>query len=126
MSEKTIIEKLLFKPGKSLLLIHPPQGYLDTIGPLPADCILVNPPEKADVVQVFVSSLSDLSLQLPVLDSYIKPGGIIWICYPKRTSGIKTDINRDIIWHEAEPLGWKPVSMFSIDPTWSAFRVKRS
>lgn len=126
MSEKTTIEKMHLKPGRSLLLVNPPEGYLESLGSLPPGCQLVTPPEKADVAQVFITSLEQLMTQLSLLESYIQPGGVMWLCYPKGTSGAKTDINRDIIWKQAQPFGWTPVSMFSIDTTWSAFRVKKS
>lgn len=116
---------MLLKPGRSLLLLNPPEDYLSSLGSLPEGCRLVSPPEKSDIAQVFITSLEQLMDQLPLLETYIQPGGILWICYPKSASGTKTDINRDIIWKQAQPFGWTPVSMFSIDSTWSAFRVKK-
>lgn len=126
MSEKSIHKKLLLKPLESLLPILPPQGYPDTPGPLPADILLEEPPKRGDFAQVFESSFAELMNRLPALESYVKPGEINWISYPRETSGIKTDLNRDIIQPEAELHGWTPVSMFSIDSTRSNFRVKRT
>jgi hypothetical protein len=56
----------------------------------------------------------------------LKDDGSLWISYPKGTSKMETDINRDIIWKIGEGLGLKPVAMISIDPIWAAFRLKKA
>jgi len=56
----------------------------------------------------------------------LKDEGSLWISYPKGTSKVETDINRDIIWKIGEGLGLKPVAMISIDPVWAAFRLKKA
>lgn len=53
-----------------------------------------------------------------------EPGGVLWFAYAKGTSKVKTDVNRDILWAEAEPFGWRPVSAISIDETWSGLRFR--
>lgn len=47
-----------------------------------------------------------------------------WLCYPKGTSKIKTDINRDILWKILEARNLSPVFMVSMDNTWSAMRIR--
>ena len=49
-----------------------------------------------------------------------------WLCYPKGTSKVKTDINRDILWKLVENFNMRPVSMISLDNTWSAMRIRPS
>ncbi len=54
----------------------------------------------------------------------LKPGGLLWLTYPKGTSQFKVDINRDSIRAYAESNGFKTVAMISVDETWSALRLK--
>lgn len=124
MSEKTIAEKLLLKPGRSLLVLNAPSGYLETIGPLPDFAKIVTGLEPADVVQLFICSYAELQKELPKTSPYIKATTIFWVCYPKQSGSIKTDINRDVLYVYAESKNWKGIGMFSINNDWSAMRFK--
>jgi hypothetical protein len=54
----------------------------------------------------------------------LNPGGMIWVTYPKGTSKIKSDVNRDSIREYAKTLGLEAVAIFSVDDDWSALRLK--
>lgn len=125
MSEKTIARKLAAKSGHKILLQNSPKGYEKSIGALPPGTALITKPvEDADVIQVFVPSRKELEHQLSYLKKKIKPTVILWVTYPKGTSKMKADINRDTIAQYASSLGFKPVAMFSVDETWAALRLK--
>jgi len=49
---------------------------------------------------------------------------LLWIAYPKQSSGIKTDVNRDILWQLSLQTGLRPVTQIAIDETWSALRFR--
>jgi hypothetical protein len=55
-----------------------------------------------------------------------KYDGLFWLAYPKKSSKIKSDVTRDTLWESMKPHGYRPVSMISIDKTWSAMRVRPS
>ena len=80
---------------------------------------------EADIIQFFTSSKSDLELNFKTLIKALKDDGSLWISYPKGTSKMETDINRDIIWKIGKGVGLKPVAMISIDPEWAGFRLKK-
>jgi hypothetical protein len=61
---------------------------------------------------------------LPTLKKSLKPGGLFWVTYPKGTSRIPVDINRDIIAVYARTIWMVGIAMISIDATWSALRLK--
>jgi len=125
MSGKTIRQKLMLKPGQTFLLLTPPAGYEKALGALPKG---VNPTSTAsgrvDAIQVFTSSMKELQGTLPKLKEILSPGGMIWVTYPKGTSAIETDINRDSIRSCAKTLGLETVAIFSVDSDWSALRLK--
>jgi hypothetical protein len=54
----------------------------------------------------------------------MKPGELLWATYPKGTSKVKTDINRDIIASYVRTIGLVGVAMISIDDTWAALRLR--
>lgn len=126
MSDKPISLRLQIKPGRSFCLINDPQGYLETIKPLPEGSKFVTAGEKADVVQVFVTGMEDFKSRLPAAIDALVPGGILWMTYPKLSSKLASDINRDTIWKYIVALGWQAVAMISVDETWSALRMKRA
>jgi hypothetical protein len=79
-----------------------------------------------DVVQMFVRRMTDFEARIEQLRPFLKPTSIVWVTYPKGTSGVATDLNRDIIWSKAKELGMEAVANFSVDDVWSALRLKTS
>ena len=125
MSDKSVAEKLPIKAGYKVLLFNIPPDYKSLLGELPAGTtVLENSTEKADLIQVFVSSKKELEYQLSNLKALLKPKGLLWITYPKGTSKVKADINRDSINAYAQTIGLTGIAMISIDDTWSALRLK--
>ena len=78
----------------------------------------------ASVVQLFVHDKAELEDQLSQIKGQMGANSSLWVSYPKRTSGIETDLNRDIIWSYARTIGMDAVSNFSVDEIWSALRLK--
>ena len=125
MPEKTVAEKLLIKEGYRVSIVNPPTDYLSTTGKLPGGVTRVSPSEgRVDLIQLFVSSRKELEASLPGLKADLKNNGLIWVTYPKGTSKVKADINRDTIAEYAKSLRLQPVAMVSVDETWSALRLR--
>jgi hypothetical protein len=125
MSEKTLVQKLLIKPGYRVIIINAPEGYLSAVGHLPVDASLIEMDTKpADVIQVFVKTLEEVTRNVGSWKQNLKSEGILWITYPKGTSGVKTDLNRDILWQHLKPYHLEGVAMVAVDETWSAMRFK--
>jgi len=79
-----------------------------------------------DFVHLFIKSKDEVDSMGPQAVKAVKPEGVLWISYPKGSSKIKTDINRDKGWDSVKALGFEGVSMISIDETWSAIRFRPS
>ena len=125
MSDKTIAQKLYLKEGYSVLLVNPPPGYETILGELPPRTTLITQPAGlVDLFLFFVTSRKELEEQLGKPKSSLTPKGLLWVAYPKGTSKIKADINRDSINAYAHSIGMQGVAIISIDDTWSALRLK--
>lgn len=125
MSEKSIPARLQLKPGRTMLVIDPPAGYLDTLGEIPAGANVVQELQPVFIVQVFVRTQLDLAAAIDRYAPLVLPGGMIWITYPKLTSKLKGDIHRDSINAYVQQYGWIGIAIISIDSNWSALRLKR-
>ena len=125
MPDKTVIEKLLIKPGKKVLVVSSPQELEARLGPLPEGVDLLDGPgEPADIILVFAKNRQEMEAQLPWLITALDPLGALWVAYYKGTARVKTDIHRDMINAYAKTLGLIGVAMISIDQDWSALRLK--
>jgi bifunctional DNA-binding transcriptional regulator/antitoxin component of YhaV-PrlF toxin-antitoxin module len=125
MSSKSIAEKLQIKQGKKVLLVNEPKDYRINLGKLPDNTTVTEKTSKAfDIIQVFISSKAELQNQLPKLKLLLADKGIFWVTYPKGTSKVKADVNRDSIREYGQTVGLQAVSLVAIDDTWSALRLK--
>jgi hypothetical protein len=123
--DEALMKKLRLPADGRVAIIEPPEGYLETIGRTPQDAVL-DPGGSAayDFVQLFARNSSDVErLALHAMQA-VKPDGLLWMCYPKGTSKLKTDINRDNGWKTVSDAGWEGVALVSVDETWSSMRFR--
>ena len=126
MSGKTIVQKLFLKHGYKFIIINEPNYYRNILGPLPAGVDERKRLSKEmDIIQYFVVWKIDLMKDLIKLRANLKDDGFLWIAYPKGTSKVETDLNRDIILNITEEQNMKAVTMISIDNIWTALRCKK-
>jgi hypothetical protein len=125
MADTPLSKKLLIKPGCKLLVLNAPDGYLEMLKPLPDGVeIKTNSDGSYDFVQLFIYNRADVETQIKVAVQALKPGGLLWLSYPKKSSKIKTDVTRDIGWDAVHEAGFDGVTLISIDDTWSAMRYR--
>ena len=76
-----------------------------------------------DAVVVFTTARADLARRLPGLQARLQPAGMIWVAWPKRASGVPTDMTEDVVRDVALPLGLVDTKVAAIDDTWSGLRL---
>jgi hypothetical protein len=117
-------KKLGIKPDSTVLTINAPTGYRSLLPGIPKG---VHFAKAADpplaFVHLFVTTLADLGAQLPALKSTLAPDGVIWVSWPKKASGVKTDVTEDGIRDAALPLGLVDVKVCAVDATWSGLKL---
>ncbi len=116
--------KLGLKPGVQAAWLGAPANFADLLGPLP-DGVRVKRRAVAplDLVVLFITRRAELARRLPALKTAIAPAGGIWAAWPKRASGVPTDITEDVVREVALPLGLVDVKVCAIDDTWSGLRL---
>jgi len=77
----------------------------------------------ADVIVAFFIERSDLERRLPALERSIFPAGGLWVAWPKRASGVATDLTEDVLREVALPRGLVDNKVCAIDETWSGLRL---
>src|SRR5438876_384161 len=109
--------KLHLKPGMRFAVVNAPPGVARTLGK----------PSKAplDLALLFVANRKELTKQWQDALMSVKPDGSLWVAYPKKGSGIETDLGMGE-WDVTKGSGWNPVAMIGIDDTWSAVRFKHA
>lgn len=123
--DNPLAKKLLIKPGSRVLVRNAPQGYLDKLVPLPENVQLKTEAESSfDVILHFVKSKSEVDSQTRDSLNVLKDKGILWMAYPKRSKGGRTDLNRDSGWDALWDASWVGISIIAIDETWAALRFR--
>jgi hypothetical protein len=124
-SGKPLAGKLGIKPEHLVLTDNAPGGFV--IEGLPVGTTVVRRDVKApyDVVVMFCPDRAWLARRLPVLLEKTVTAGMIWVAWPKRASGVATDLDENGIRELALPLGVVDVKVCAIDATWSGLKLVR-
>lgn len=124
MPETSLAKKLRILPGKRVLLFAPPEDYPRLVEPLPTGVdVVIGVGGVHDVVQFFATTMASLRAGIQSAIDATAPGGVLWVCYPKKTSGIG-DLSREAVWEGVKPTGWGPVTQIALDDIWSALRFR--
>jgi hypothetical protein len=122
-SGKPVAQKLGIKPGFCIFVDGAPSDYARMVGPLPADVtIAVRPKQPLDMVHVFVAQAAGLANKLRGIRGLIAPAGMIWVSWPKKSSGISSDLTDVIVRDTALRLGLVDIKVCAIDEVWSGLK----
>jgi hypothetical protein len=125
MTQASIQKKLRLQPGHRALVINSPRAYSGILGTVGEGVRFVEAQSSdVDFVHLFVRNQADLDRYFDAALKSIKYDGLFWISYPKGSSKVETDLNRDILWELLKEKGIRPVTQVSIDETWSAMRFR--
>jgi hypothetical protein len=113
--------KLGLKAGKRVGLAGVPPGWALTDPPDGLD--EPGPAGEADVILAFFTEADEISRQIGDLGRRIYPAGALWIAWPRRTAGHRSDITDNVIREIVLPLGLVDVKVAAIDEDWSGLRM---
>jgi len=118
-----LAKKLHLKPGMRVAVMDAPPGFALRAAGVVVEKSLVR---DLDVVLTFARTDKELAARWPRLTASLKPDGALWVAYPKKSSGIESDLAGMREWNATKNTGWNPVSMIGIDDTWSSVRFKHA
>ena len=116
--------KLGLKPGMRVHFHAAPPQLPALLGELPdGTTALRRPAAPLDLVLLFVTERRELERRVATLRDRLAPAGMLWVCWPKRASGVPTDITEDVVREIALPRGLVDTKVAAIDATWSGLRL---
>jgi hypothetical protein len=115
--------KLGIREGSRLLLVAAPGDFAATLGQLPPGIeLLETGAAEVDVAVVFVRDFAALSARFASLAAALQPAGGLWVAWPKRSSGVATDLDENIVRELGLAAGLVDNKVCAIDETWSGLR----
>ena len=108
--------KLGIKDGARVRLAGAPQGFASTLG------VVERARGEADVIVLFSHSAGELSRRFPPLRKALHPSGGLWVAWPKKASGVATDLTESVVREYGLKQGLVDNKVCAIDDTWSGLR----
>jgi hypothetical protein len=118
--------KLGIGEDDTVAVIGAPDGFAETLGPLPEIAALhtdLADGARYDVIVVFVTQRAELEAELPRLRSVMAPACGLWIAFPKKAARRPTDMTDHVIREVALPTGLVDNKVCAIDETWTGVRL---
>ena len=121
---KSTVEKLGAKPGFKIALLASPKGFVDSLAPWPEKVTFTARPDpKVDLIVCFARGAAALHAHLLALQ--IADRQTAWLLWPKKASGVKSDLDGNIVRNTGLAAGWVDFKVCSVDDTWSALAFKK-
>jgi hypothetical protein len=122
-SGKSITQKLGIKPGFCIFVGGAPKAYGEIVGALPEGAKIVSRlKEPVDMVHLFATKAAGLAGKLADCRDAIAPDGMIWVSWPKKSSGVATDLSDVVVRDTALPFGLVDIKVCAIDEIWSGLK----
>ncbi len=117
-----LAKKLGIKEGAEVVTLGAPDEFAALLDGTPV-VAATRTPRHADVIVAFFTKRGDLAKRIDGCGKAIFPDGGLWVAWPKRASGVPTDITEDTVREVALPLGLVDNKVCAIDDVWSGLRV---
>ena len=122
-SGKPLFEKLGLKPAHRVFLWNAPQSYQAELKPLRELLKFTTRPEgPLDFVHLFTDKRKQLEEQLSRLKKQLDQKGCIWISWPKKSAGVKTDLDENVVRNIGLNAGLVDVKVCAVDEIWSGLK----
>jgi hypothetical protein len=119
-------KKLGIREGSRVAVVSAPDGFMRVLGPLPAGVDLrTDARGRCDVVVFFVTRRAELARRFPSFVRALQTDGGLWVSWPKKTSGVATDLGFDAVQEVGLHAGLVDNKVCAIDRTWSGLRFVR-
>ena len=122
-SNTPLIKKLGIKEGFRVALINSPKDFQQELGDLPPRVtIMRRSADQLDFILFFTKSAANLGKEVPVLAEQLKKNGMLWVSWPKKSSGVATDLTFDVVQRTGLDAGLVDVKICAVDEIWSGLK----
>jgi hypothetical protein len=124
-SGRPLPQKLGIKPGSRVGIVSGPEGFAaNALRPLP-DGVRLGSRARGplDVIVFFTKRRTELERRFDTLVRALDPAGALWVAWPKRASGVATDLTEDSVREVALPKGLVDTKVAAIDDVWSGLKL---
>jgi hypothetical protein len=119
-----LAKKLGLKAGCRLFLKAAPTHYAQLIAPPPAGLRQVTRIDaETDVIHVFATARRVLERELRQARERMRADAVVWVSWPKKTSGVDTDLSENVVRAVALPMGLVDIKVCAVDDTWSGLKL---
>ena len=119
-----LAQKLGIKPRQKVATLGAPAGYRKLLAPLPEGVSFTTEiAADAPFVHLFEKDRKTLQKELKRLRRLLADAGVLWVSWPKKSSGLTTDITEDVIREVCLPLAFVDVKVCAVDETWSGLKL---
>lgn len=115
--------KLGFKPGMTAVFLDAPEHLDDLLGELEGVTVKRALRGHADLVLCFVTRRRDLERRAARLREAVAPDGMVWVCWPKKASKVRTDMTEDVVRDVLLATGLVDTKVAAVDETWSGLKL---
>jgi hypothetical protein len=125
-SNTPLPKKLGIKEGHKVAVLSPPNAFEKTLGNLPGKAVIqvgLAGQARFDVIVLFVTSRAELRRQITATRRRMTPAAGLWVAWPKKASGVASDVTENVIREIALPTGLVDNKVCAIDATWSGLRL---
>ena len=118
-------KKLGIKDGLHVLLIAVPDDVRSELKSALAKCEIANGKGPIDFAMLFTKSKADLAKEFQRLGKLLSPAGMLWVSWPKKTSGVATDLNENIVRDIGLAAALVDVKVCAVTEIWSGLKFVR-
>lgn len=118
-----LVKKLGIKAGCRMYVANPPEGYWDWVHPMPADVnIRTKFSGELDFIHLFVQDDKSFRTLVSQGKKLLKSSGMVWVSWPKKSSGVASDLDENSIRDFGLQCGLVDVKVCAVDDVWSALK----
>ena len=118
-----LAKKLGIRAGDTVVAVAAPERYQELLEPLPEGVSVTSEiVQECRFVHCFSVARADLEARLPALKAALTRDGMLWLSWPKKSSGVKTDLTSDVVREIGLEAGLVDVKVCAVDETWSGLK----
>jgi hypothetical protein len=122
-STTPLVNKLGIKESFRVTFVNAPEGFIKELGPLPDNVKLLSRATRAvDLILFFTKSESEMLKSFTRLAECLTPAGMLWVAWPKKASGVPTDLSFEVVQRVGLEAGLVDTKICAVNETWSGLK----